>query len=121
MMMESGVMRFAGGILRLAAAIQTGCQPAARQAAYSDAFYSRGWTWRNGVTMLKIWESVVPGAAECQGLTADDNGQQLCERESVGHKRIQKFKYAEAAGIRLRCTESVARPRIRPLTFYNAG
>ncbi len=50
-----------------------------------------------------------------------DKWQQLCDGHSVGHKRIQQFKSTEVAKIRLRCTESVATPRIRELAVYNAG
>ncbi len=44
----------------------------------------------------------------------------ICDGSSVGHKRIQQFKPVEVAKIRLRITESIAKPQIRKLAVYSA-
>jgi len=54
-----------------------------------------------------------------EGLTGPDKWQKLCEGVSIGHKRIQQFKPAEVAKVRLRITKSVAKPLIRSLAAYN--
>ena len=56
-----------------------------------------------------------------EGHVGGDKWQKLCEGISVGHKRIQQFNPTEVAKIRLRCTESVATPRIRQLAVYYVG
>jgi alpha-L-fucosidase len=46
---------------------------------------------------------------------------ELCRGESIGHKRIERFKPVEAAKIRLRVTGSIAEPQIRKLAVYHVG
>ncbi len=56
---------------------------------------------------------------EVEGLTAGDQWTKLCDGQSVGHKRIQKFNRTEVAKIRLRTTSSIAEPQIRKIEVFN--
>ncbi len=47
-----------------------------------------------------------------EGLTGPDAWRVLCEGQSVGHKRIEKFEPVEVAKMRLRTLESVGEPLI---------
>jgi alpha-L-fucosidase len=46
---------------------------------------------------------------------------ELCHGQSIGHKRIERFKPVEATKIRLRVTESTAEPLVRKLAVYHVG
>jgi len=48
-----------------------------------------------------------------EALTEDQTWQKLCGGMSIGHKRIEKFSPIKTSKIRLRITESIARPIIR--------
>jgi alpha-L-fucosidase len=56
---------------------------------------------------------------EVEGLVAGNRWQTLCEGQSVGHKRIQRFDAVEVAAVRLKTTESVATPQIRQLAVHD--
>ena len=56
---------------------------------------------------------------EVEGLAAGNRWQTLCQGQSVGHKRIQRFDAVEVAAVRLKATESVATPQIRQLAVYD--
>lgn len=45
----------------------------------------------------------------------------LCQGQSVGHKRIERFDDVEVGAIRLRVTKSIAKPLIRQLSVYNVA
>ena len=45
----------------------------------------------------------------------------LCQGESVGHRRIQRFDPVEVAALRLCVTGSVAEPQIRDLSAYGCN
>jgi len=51
-----------------------------------------------------------------EGLAPNSGWTKLCEGQSVGHKRIESFKPAEVAKVRLRILESKATPLIRALS-----
>lgn len=57
-----------------------------------------------------------------EALIARGQWQKVCDGTSIGHKRLQTTvgeKAVEAAKVRLRVTQSVARPVIRELAIYN--
>ncbi len=56
---------------------------------------------------------------EVEGLLAGNRWQTLCQGQSVGHKRIQRFDAVEVATVRLKTTESVATPQIRQLAVHD--
>lgn len=56
-----------------------------------------------------------------QGLVGGETWQQLCEGISIGHKRIQQFPPVEVTAVRLRVTDSVAKPLIRQLAVYSVA
>jgi len=56
-----------------------------------------------------------------EGMVGADTWRTLCEGQSVGHKRIQRFDPVEVARLRLRTSQSVADPLIRALAVYYAG
>jgi alpha-L-fucosidase len=56
---------------------------------------------------------------EVEGLVAGNRWQTLCQGQSVGHKRIQRFDAVEVAAVRLKVTASVATPQIRQLAVYD--
>jgi len=56
---------------------------------------------------------------EVEGLVAGNRWQTLCQGQSVGHKRIQRFDAVEVATVRLKTTESVATPQIRQLAVHD--
>ena len=43
---------------------------------------------------------------------------ELASGSAIGHKRIERFVPVEVSGLRLRCTDFIARPLIRRLTAY---
>ena len=55
-----------------------------------------------------------------EGLVPGNRWEKICDGISIGHKRIQQFEPIEAAKIRLRCTKSVATPKIRNLFVFDA-
>ena len=74
---------------------------------------------------VTIMEQITQGervrAYAVEGLDGGGKWQKLCEGISIGHKRIQRFEPVEATKVRLRVTESVARPQVRSLAVYHAG
>src|SRR5258708_30346273 len=50
-----------------------------------------------------------------------ENGQwrQLCDGQSIGHKRIQQFDRVMVDAVRVRATKSAAEPIIRKLAVYD--
>jgi len=56
---------------------------------------------------------------EISGIVPGKGWMKLCAGMSVGHKRIHRFDTLEASKVRLRVTESAARPLIRKLAVYN--
>ncbi len=71
---------------------------------------------------VSIMEDIAAGervrAYRVEALVHADQWRTLCEGESIGHKRIQKFEPVEAARVRFRCTRSVAPPLVRQLAVY---
>ena len=67
----------------------------------------------------RIREYVVE--ANTDGLFGGCPWYELCRGTCVGHKRIHLIPPFETTAIRLRCTESVAEPKVRQLALYNAG
>ncbi len=59
----------------------------------------------------RVREYVVEGMAQDQWRT-------LCQGQSIGHKRIERFAPAEVSKLRLRCTKSTATPIIRRLAAF---
>jgi alpha-L-fucosidase len=55
-----------------------------------------------------------------EGLVARNRWRRLCEGSCIGHKRIERFKPVEVAGLRLRIIRSVAPPIIRKLAAFNS-
>jgi alpha-L-fucosidase len=53
-----------------------------------------------------------------EALTENKTWQKLCEGISIGHKRIERFGVVKTSRIRLRVTESSARPIIRSFALY---
>jgi len=74
---------------------------------------------------VSVMEEISQGerirAYEVDGLTGASDWRRLCEGISVGHKRIERFAAVEVARIRLRCTKSVATPKIRELAVYHTA
>jgi alpha-L-fucosidase len=77
------------------------------------------------VDHVVIQEEIAHGerirAYSVEGKTADGSWRKLCDGQSVGHKRIERFDPVDVATIRLSVTSSVATPIIRKLAVYNIG
>lgn len=56
-----------------------------------------------------------------EGMLSADRWEKLCEGQSIGHKRIEKFSPVEVTRVRLKVTQAVARPIIKSLAVYSAG
>lgn len=56
-----------------------------------------------------------------EGLQGDGEWVELCEGQSVGHKRIQDFEAKTLTKIRFKATASVAEPIIRELAVYHVS
>jgi alpha-L-fucosidase len=54
-----------------------------------------------------------------EGLLLDGGWVELCNGQSVGHKRIQSFEVQTVSAVRLRIKESVGEPQIRELAVYH--
>ncbi len=71
---------------------------------------------------VSIMEEIAQGERVRQyvveGLVGGEKWQRLCDGISIGHKRIQQFEPVEVAAVRLRVTNSVAKPLIRQLAVY---
>ena len=52
---------------------------------------------------------------------AGDRWTELAQGQSIGHKRIERFRPVEVAKIRFRVTEAVAEPVIRKLAVYHVN
>ncbi len=76
----------------------------------------------NLVNHIVVMEDIARGErirsykVEC--LMGADEWKTVCKGESVGHKRIQHFEPVRTRHIRLRVTESAAKPLIRKIAVY---
>ena len=77
------------------------------------------------VDHISIMEDIAVGerirAYTVEGNTGADRWAPLCEGESVGHRRIQRFSPVEVTGLRLRVASSVGEPQIRELSAYRCA
>ena len=77
------------------------------------------------VDHVSIMEQVSRGERireyKVEGLVAGGAWKKLCEGQSVGHKRIQRFRPQHVARLRLRVTKSAAPPIIRDISAYDVG
>lgn len=53
------------------------------------------------------------------GLDSEGNWQALCEGQSIGHKRIERFAPEEVARIRFRTTQADAAPKLRRFAAFS--
>jgi alpha-L-fucosidase len=78
--------------------------------------------WPQQVNHVVIMEDITEGERireySVEGLTHNNRWQKLCDGQSVGHKRIQKFPERELSRVRLRVKGSIAQPLIRKLAIY---
>jgi len=58
---------------------------------------------------------------DVEGLKSDGEWAKLCEGQSVGHKRIERFTPVEARRVRLKVTAASANPMVRKLAVYSVG
>ena len=74
------------------------------------------------VDHVSICEDIAAGerirAYTVEGQVGADRWTPLCQGESVGHRRIQRFDPVEVAASRLCITEFVSEPQIRELSVY---
>jgi alpha-L-fucosidase len=70
------------------------------------------------ITMENIIEGERVREYVVEGLTGG-GWKELCKGESIGHKKIDRFKPVTVSRIRLRCVRSVAEPLIRKLAVYS--
>ena len=77
------------------------------------------------VDHVVIQEEIAHGerirAYSVEGKVSGGSWKKLCEGESVGHKRIQRFDPVDVAAVRLNVTSSMATPIIRKLAVYDIG
>ena len=75
------------------------------------------------VNHVVVMESIAGGervrSYSVEGLLPDGGWAELCNGQSVGHKRIQSFEVQTVSAVRLRIKESVGEPQIRELAVYN--
>lgn len=62
----------------------------------------------------RVRKYVVEGLVENQW-------RELCQGQSIGHKRIQQFEPTQVSAVRLRCLQSAAEPFIRKLAVFNVA
>jgi alpha-L-fucosidase len=55
---------------------------------------------------------------DLEGLVGGDKWQKLCDGDSIGHKRIQKFPAVEVAKVRFHATQAAAMPKIRRMEVF---
>ena len=71
-----------------------------------------------------IMEDIAAGqrvrAYKIEGRLASGDWKMLCDGVSIGHKRIQRFEDTTVDSVRFVATQSVAEPKIRQLSAFNA-
>jgi len=58
---------------------------------------------------------------QVSGLLAGGEWQKLCSGQSIGHKRIQEFRLATVAAVRIEFPKSIATPKLRHLSVYHTA
>lgn len=72
------------------------------------------------ITMEDINEGERVRSYVIEGMV-DGKWVEICRGSAIGHKKIDRFSPVTVSGVRFRCTESAAQPRIRSLAVYNVG